>query len=84
MTTEIQRATIQLQDKIFTEKYYIDLYLAVLAKHDMSTASIDQSEFDDHKLISMLNNFWMALPDSKEIRRAPFFDLCDICENIFE
>jgi len=83
MTTEIQRAAINLQDKIFSEKYYIDLYLKVLGKYNMSTASIDQSEFDDDKLVSMLNTFWMALPDSKEIRRDPFFDLCDICENIF-
>ncbi len=84
MTTDIQRQAIELQDAIFKEDYYKNLYLASLGKHHMSTASIDQSEFTDQQLVSMANTFWFALPDSPVIRRTPFFQLCSIAEHCFD
>lgn len=84
MTTELQRAAIELQGQIFANEYYLDLYLQTLGRYNMSTASIDQSEFADKQLVQMLNSFWYALPDTKACRRAPFFQLCNLCESIFE
>jgi hypothetical protein len=34
--------------------------------------------------ISLLNNFWFALPDSKSIRTPVFFQLCNIIEDAGE
>lgn len=82
--TDIKHAAMKVQDAIYKEEFYIRLYEATLAKHNMSVASIDQSEFSDKQLILMMNDFWEALPDSPVIRRAPFFALCDICEEIYE
>jgi len=84
MTTPIQRQAMELQDAIFAEVYYERIYLAALGKHNMSTASIDQSEFTDEQLVSMANTFWFALPDSPSIRREPFFQLCSIAEHCFD
>lgn len=78
--TNVKQKMVDLQDAIFKEKYYVDLYLKVLGKNNMSTASIDQSEFSNKAIIKMTNDFWKALPDDKAIRRPPFFQLCDIAE----
>lgn len=34
--------------------------------------------------ISLLNNFWFALPDNKSIRTPVFFQLCDVIEDAGE
>jgi hypothetical protein len=30
------------------------------------------------------NDFWIELPDTAAIRRAPFFDICNLAEQIYE
>ena len=82
--SDIQKAAIKVQDAIYKEEYYVSLYEAALRHNNMSVASIDQSEFSDQQLITMMNDFWSLLPDSPSIRREPFFALCDICEEIYE
>lgn len=84
MTTDIQRKAIDLQQAVFDNDYFKHLYLASLGKHNMSTASIDQSEFSDSEIVSMANTFWFALPDSHACRREPFWQLCDIAEHCFD
>jgi hypothetical protein len=38
----------------------------------------------DREIVVACHDFWESLPDSSNIRREPFFLLCDICENIFD
>jgi hypothetical protein len=82
--TVIQEKAKLLQARIFTEEYYETLFCKVLVKHNMSTASIDKHESTDRQLVKMFNDFWMLLPDSPIIRQGPFFELCDICEEIYD
>ena len=81
--TSIQQRSKDLSMKIFTRAYYVHLYLEVLTKSGIQPSAIEKCELDDQKLIKMWNAFWLKLPDSPQIRRDPFFDLCDICEEIF-
>jgi hypothetical protein len=30
------------------------------------------------------NDFWLALPDHPAIRRAPFYEICDLAERIYD
>lgn len=82
--SQIQQDAIKLQEEIFEKQYFVQLYLQALGKHNMSTASIDQSEFTDEQIIDMANTFWELLPDSPTIRREPFYLLCDIAEHLFD
>lgn len=34
-------------------------------------------------VVTFWQRFWDMLPDSGAIRRKPFYDICDISENIF-
>ena len=80
----IKARASNLQSQIHEKDYYISLYHQALIKHNMSIASIDQHEFSDKQLVKMFNDFWIALPDSMSIRREPFFELCDLCEEIYD
>lgn len=82
--TNIQNKSIDLMKQIHSKDYYVSDFYKALDKHNMSVSSVDQSEHTDADLVSMWNRFWMALPDSKSIRREPFFELCDLCESIFD
>lgn len=84
MATEIQKQASQVQGQIFDEQFYVPQFLKVLGRHGMSVASIDQSEFADKQLVEMFHAFWEELPDSPEIRRTPFFAICDIAQNLFD
>jgi hypothetical protein len=83
MPTDISRKSVALQDKVFRESYYISIYNVVLKENSMTSDSINRHEHADTKLIKMWNDFWILLPDSSSIRRVPFFELCDLCEEIF-
>lgn len=69
---------------LFTEIQAADYYRDVLAKsvtdHGMTMAGIASHQYSSEALAAMLNTFWSRLPDSPSIRRHPFFDLCDLCE----
>lgn len=84
MSTQISNQVFELQKQIFKEQYYVSRWLAALAFHEMSTATIDQHEHSDQELVLLCHDFWDALPDSKEIRREPFFLLCDIAEHVLD
>lgn len=84
MTTEIQSKTAALQKSIFEDRYYEPLYLETLNKCGMDVVGVGSGDFDDKQLINMANDFWMALPDGPQIRRGPFFALCEIAQCIFK
>jgi hypothetical protein len=81
MNTKLQQSSIDLQDRIFKEHYYVHVYGHILENLNLTTAQILSNEVDDTTLWDMWNDFYFALPDSPAIRFGPFFKLCDICEN---
>jgi hypothetical protein len=79
------RSTVLLKS-IFEHDYYVDLLKKIFIKYGIALDG-EVADFElhtDDKLISVWNYFWMALPDSTEIRRFPFFELCNLCEEIYE
>jgi hypothetical protein len=80
MPLDIKSKSAEVMNQVFEKKYYENLFLPILGKHNMSTASIDQHEFRERQLILMWKDFRAALPDSEEIRRKPFFDIAALCE----
>lgn len=80
----ISEKVIKLQGQIFEKGYYKDEYLGSLARYNMTTASIEQQTHSDKDLIEMVNHFWLELPESREVRRDPFWLVCDIAEHIFD
>lgn len=69
-----------VQQAIFDEDFYCQLYRRVLEDSGMTVENVTALKYQDDELSEMLNNFWWYLPDSPSIRRAPFFQLCDLCE----
>lgn len=64
-----------LVDAIYDTKYYVNIlerlcYTPTL--HNQSNA------------ISILNEFWFALPDNSSIRTPVFFQLCDVIDGAEE
>lgn len=76
--------SIKLQKRILNEEYYIDRYIGCMKKHGFTTGSVILKEHTKIAMCNMWNDFWFALPDSPVIRQGPFFDLCDLAEEIFE
>lgn len=80
MATSVQIESSLLQSELFDNLYYLDEYMRALSRARMSTASIDQYEFSDLKLLLMWADFRTRLPDLKEIQRAPFQRLTKLLE----
>lgn len=64
-----------LEQSIYSNNYYVDLWEQAKNERDITQTC-------DEELCSMLNTFWINLPDSLSIHRAPFNELCDLCEGI--
>lgn len=73
-----------VQTTIFAADYYTSLYLSALEKYGMTVDSVNAGNYTDEKIIRLANTFWEMLPDSRAIRREPFFALCDIAEHVFD
>ena len=84
MPTQIQEQTKAVQARIFAETYYNRLWCEVLINEKMRPSGIDTFQYDDKRLVLACHYFWEALPDSPEIRRVPFFTICDIAQNVFD
>jgi len=81
--SNIRERANNLVDRIFKEDYYFrDFMILCLRKNFLPPPNFGDGK-TDAEIISLFNDFWLALPDSKEIRRGPFFELCDLCEEIF-
>jgi len=81
---QLQQDTAEVQKAIFEQQYYVQLYNSVLTRAGMTAGGVEAGEYSDSKLVNMANDFWFALPDSPAIRRAPFFQLCNIAEHCFD
>lgn len=79
----IKERSIALHNRIFETDYYVDLYAVILAENEMSTVNFSTEDYSDAELITMWNDFWAALPEDKAIRREPFFELCNLAEEIY-
>lgn len=84
MNTDLQNQMASLQKSILDEDYYSARYIHVVANQKMTVEGIANKEYTDPQLITLAHYFWEALPDSPQIRRGPFFQLCDIAERIFD
>lgn len=84
MITPIQQQMKHLQEQIINTDYYADLYHNCLYAASVYPDMVKLGHLDDSKIVEIANDFWLALPDSAAIRRAPFFLLCDIAEHCFE
>lgn len=74
----------QLTKAVYAQDYYIELFVQALNKHEMGVAGIFENEYSDAKIIAHVNNFWLDLPDSPEVRTGPFWLLCEIAEHCFD
>jgi hypothetical protein len=78
MTTYKQQSQVLLA-KIFSHDYYVSAMEVVLKKYGLAK----DTKFDgmpNTTLCLMWNDFWYELPDAPQIRRAPFFELCELSE----
>ena len=73
--TNFQLSAIDLERKIYSNDYYVNLWEKVKNGRDIKGLS-------DVELCTMLNDFWIILPDLLSIHRTPFYALCDLCEGI--
>ena len=55
------------------EDYYLSLWDAVKHTKPLSAHTLDS-------LLKPFQDFWNMLPESKSIRRVPFFGVCDLAE----
>ena len=69
----MQSKIADLVRAIYETEYYVDAFERV-CDHP-STLHINPKRFQ------ILNQFWVSLPDSRQIRTPVFFQLCDILEN---
>lgn len=67
-----------LQD-IIEQEYYLDQLYETL--EHMGVSLENAYHITDPGLIQQFwNYYWFRLPDSKDIRRGPFFSICDLAE----
>lgn len=82
--TNIQQRSITLLINILSAKYFLDELSATIGKQGVTVDGINKGMYSDQELILLWNEFWIDLPDDLTIRRAPFLELCDLCEEIFD
>lgn len=79
----IRERANKLIARLRDEDYYFrDFMLLCVEKEFWPPPRFGEGKTDS-EIVSLFNQFWIALPDSKEIRRGPFFELCDLCEEVF-
>lgn len=71
--TTYKNKVLALDAKIHEKEFYVSRWERVKNGRDLSSMC-------DRDLQSILNEFWDRLPDSKEIHKEPFYELCDLCD----
>lgn len=71
--TTYKNKVLALDAKIHEKEFYVSRWEHVKNGRDLSSMC-------DRDLQSILNEFWDRLPDSKEIHKEPFYELCDLCD----
>jgi len=82
--TSIQEKSRDLLTKIYSEDYYLSQFNVTLKRSGLTSEMVKNAELSDGILVSLWNTFWFALPDTSEIHRDPFFDLCDLAESGYD
>ena len=82
--SNLQTRAKALLIKIFETDYYPSTLSRVADRYGITLTTYAFDSASDEEIIDFFNAFWFALPDGPEIRRDPFFDLCDICEEVYE
>lgn len=80
MGTPYQERSAAAQVKIYSYDYYVSRYEATLKQRGMTKVDVEKQLYSDSQLWEMWSDFWFCLPDSKVIRREPFFEICNLCE----
>ena len=83
MTNIRERAT-KLIDRFRDEGYYFPSFMALAVRRGFLPPPNFGEGKTDAEIINFFNDFWFALPDDPSIRVGPFFELCDLCEEIYE
>ena len=65
--------------EVFAQDYYVKTFLRVVESKNSTVEQILALDNAD-AICSFWNDFWFALPDSMNIRREPFFKVCDLAE----
>lgn len=71
--TTYKNEVLALDAKIHENEFYVSRWERVKNGRDLSSMC-------DRDLQTILNEFWDRLPDSKEIHKEPFYELCDLCD----
>jgi hypothetical protein len=71
--SEMHKQAIQA---IYSTDYYVEIFHKIAS---FSPEKVYDME-DEVKICDFWNTFWFALPDNKNIRREPFFLICDLAE----
>jgi len=66
--------------EVFAKDYYVDIFMNILKYKKYTLEKVLQMT-DSEEICSFWNSFWFALPDNKNIRRQPFFKVCDLAES---
>jgi hypothetical protein len=61
---------------VYAHDYYLHLFNDVRRRYAARNMKTNTPHF--------WNDFWIELPDTAAIRRAPFFDICNLAEQIYE
>ena len=84
MIDNVADKMIEIVDDIHNNNYFEDLFDKCLDKLNMREAAIYNKHYTNQQLRTLCQTFWFALPDASHIRRAPFWDICDVAEMIFD
>ena len=61
---------------VYAHDYYVDIFKTVRQYYIDRNMKMNTPYF--------WNDFWIELPDNASIRRAPFFQICDLAERIYD
>ena len=61
---------------VYAHDYYVDLFNSTREYYIQRGMSMRTPYF--------WNDFWMVLPDRPAIHRAPFYQICDLAERIYD
>lgn len=64
---------------IYQKDYYVSRFEKVAAHSAEKVFDL----VDEKKICIFWNDFWFSLPDSGNIRRDPFFLICDLAEGAY-
>lgn len=74
---KIAMMSSQVAIAVYANDYYVRAF-----EHLLNGRTLASMSYAEHVMLWHL--FWEALPDSRSIRRTPFWDVCNIAEYVFD